>query len=259
MYIIRFVILGMDKAKQALNTTYGLIAKSFAPKSARLYDKIPYVAIILFILAIVLKTIQKNSNNQNYLQNIVLGTSTGANQKQKNDPISALFLYYLDTMGVNSFFNSPENSIVAGIIMLLINYPLLMMIEMNIGHAYLAYFILVLILYQPFAFLYQKLVCYNSTNANVGLDDSPYCCGSFIFWATIGCFMAILLSCTNGWMLKSIILFIIVLTWGGIILYEYFGTYADETNDDKRTCKSFYWHGMNFAFGVLSGLVMAKC
>lgn len=162
-------------------------------------------------------------------------------------------------MGVNSFFDTPENSIAVGIIMLLINYPLLMMIEMNIGHAYLAYFILVLLLYHPFAILYQTLVCYNSTYADAGLNDSPYCCGSFIFWATIGCALAILLYCANGWIVKSIVMLIILLTWGGIIIYEYFGTYATETNDDKRTCKSFYWHGMNFVFGVLSGLVMAKC
>ena len=240
----------------ALNTTSDLIFKSFAPRSSKLTDKIPYVAIILFILATILKTIQKVQNNQNYLQNMVLGTGTNKNQ---SNPISALFLYYLDTMGVNSFFDTPANTMILGIIMLLINYPLLMMIEINIGHAYLAYFILVLILYHPFAVLFQKLVCYNSTYADASLGNSPYCCGSFIFWATIGCVLAILQSCANGWVQKICVLGIILLTWCGIIIYEYFGTYADETNNEKRTCKTFYWHGMNFIFGVLSGLVMAKC
>lgn len=247
----------MDKAKLVLNTTYNLIKKTFAPKSSRLYDKIPYVAIILCILAVVLKTIQKVKNNQNYLQNIILGTD--GNKKTENNPVNALFLYYLDAMGVNSLFDTSKNNMVIGIIMILINYPLLMMIEMNIGHAYLAYFILVLILYNPFAILFQKLVCYNSTYANAGLNDSPYCCGSFIFWATIGCALAILLLCANGWKQQICVLGIILLTWCGIIIYEFFGTYADETNDDKRTCKTFYWHGMNFVFGVLSGIVLAKC
>ena len=59
----------MDKARFALNTTSNLLSKSFSPKSARLYDKIPYVSIILLIVAIVCKTIQKVKNNQNYLQN----------------------------------------------------------------------------------------------------------------------------------------------------------------------------------------------
>jgi hypothetical protein len=106
--------------------TSNLIYKSFAPRTSRLYDKIPYVAIILFILAVVLKTIQKVQNNQNYLQNMVLGTD--ANRKETQNPVSALFLYYLDAMGVNSLFDTRENTIAAGIIMLLINYPLLMMI-----------------------------------------------------------------------------------------------------------------------------------
>lgn len=245
----------MYKVKQELNIVSELIYKTFAPRSSSIYDKVPYVAIFLFILAIVLKSIQKN-NNQKYIQNIILGTDD--NTKTHINPISAFFLYYVDAMGINSLFDISGNSIVVGIIMILINYPLLMIIEMNIGHAYLAYFIIVLILYKSFAISYQTLVCYNSTYVNCGLETSPYCCGSFIFYATIGCALGILLSCASGRITKSIILFIILLIWGCIIIYEYFGTYADEKNDDKRTCKSLYWHGMNFVFGVLSGLVMVK-
>lgn len=246
----------MNSAKVVINSTFDLIKRSFEPKSGRLYDKIPYISIILFIIATILKTIQKMQNNQSYLQNIILGTDSN---KTQSNPISAACLYYLDAIGVNSFFDTPDNTMILGIIMLLINYPLLMLIEMNIGHAYLAYFILVLILYHPFAILYQKLVCYNSTYANAGLANSPFCCGSFLLWASVGCALAIMLSCATSWTAKFIVLFVILLTWGIIIIVEYFATYANEPDNDKRTCKSFYWHGMNFAFGVLSGLVMAKC
>ena len=60
--------------------------------------------------------------------------------------------------------------------------------------------------------------------------------------------------------MKLIILSIIFLIWGGLILYEYSIVYKDreDEEDNKRTCLSFYWHAMNFAFGVLSGLVMVK-
>ncbi len=249
----------MYKVKQALNTTSDLIYKAFAPRTSSIYHKfkIPYVSIILFILAIVCKSIQKTSNDQEYIQNIILGKD--GNQKKHIDPVSAFFLNYLDSMGVNSFFDTDfGNSMTVGIIFLLINYPLLMMIEMNIGHACLAYFIIVLMLYHPFSIQYQNLVCYNRTWGYYG--DSPYCCGSFFFYATIGCALAILLSYAYGWMMKSIILSIILLIWGGIVLYEYYIVYKDKENeeDNKRTCLSFYWHAMNFAFGVLSGLVMVK-
>jgi hypothetical protein len=161
-------------------------------------------------------------------------------------------------MGVNSFFDTDYNPLAVGIIMVLIGYPLLALIELNVGHALVAYFILVLIFYRAFAEGFQKLVCMNITWGDNGLDGSSYCCGSFIFWATIGCFLALLFMNAPGLFMKLGVLFVILLTWGGVVLYEYFGTYANETNDEKRTCKTFYWHGMNFAFGVLSGIIMAN-
>ena len=161
-------------------------------------------------------------------------------------------------MGVNSFFNTDYNPLVIGIIMVIIGYPLLALIELNAGHALTAYFILVLIFYRTFAPGFQQLVCNNSTWSCWNLDNSHYCCGSFIFWATIGCFLGILLMNISNLVIKLGMLFIIFLIWGGIILYEYFGTYSNESNQDLRTCKTFYWHGMNFAFGILSGIIMAN-
>jgi hypothetical protein len=234
-----------------------LINKTFFPRHTSLYDKVPYVSIILFILAVVLKTIQRLSNDKNYLQNIVLG-KTQTPRKTQSDPVSALFLNYLDTMGVNSFFDTSNNPLAISIVMVLIGYPLLALIEMNVGHALIGYFILVLIFYVSFAGGFQNLVCQNNTSTISKLSNSTYCCGSFIFWATIGCFLSILFMNANRWTTKLIILAIILLVWGGIILYEYFGTYVDESNQDLRTCNTFFWHGMNFAFGVLSGIVMAN-
>ena len=41
----------MYKVKQELNIVSELIYKTFAPRSSSIYDKVPYVAIFLFILA----------------------------------------------------------------------------------------------------------------------------------------------------------------------------------------------------------------
>jgi len=234
-----------------------LINKTFFPRGTSIYDRIPYVSIALLIIAITLKTIQRVSNNMNYLQDIVLGKTQKPIKTQSN-PVSALFLYYLDTMGVNSFFDTSYNPLVIGIIMVIIGYPLLALIELNVGHALTAYFILVLIFYRTFAGGFQRLVCKNDTWSVLDLSESTYCCGSFIFWATIGCFLGILLMNISNLVMKLGMLFIILLIWGGIILYEYFGTYSNESNQDLRTCKTFYWHGMNFAFGILSGIIMAN-
>ena len=67
-----------------------LINKTFFPRGTSIYDRIPYVSIALLIIAITLKTIQRVSNNMNYLQDIVL--AKGQN-KEQSDPFSALFLY----------------------------------------------------------------------------------------------------------------------------------------------------------------------
>ena len=232
-----------------------LLQKTFFPRHASLYNKVPYVSIVLFILALVLKTIQRTSNNMNYLQDITLGK--GQN-KTHSDPVSALFLYYLDTMGVNSFFNTDFNNLAVGLIMLLLGYPLLALIELNVGHALVAYFILVLIFYQTFSAGFKNLVCKNSTWSNNSLDSSHYCCGSFIFWATVGCFLAVLFMNASGLFMKLGVAAAIILTWVGVVLYEYYGTYANERNDELRKCETFYWHGMNFAFGVLSGIILAN-
>jgi hypothetical protein len=149
-----------------------LINKTFFPKGTSTYDQIPYVSVALCIAAVAIKTIQRVSNNMNYLQDIVLGK--GQN-KTRSDPVSALFLYYLDTMGVNSFFNTDYNHLAVGIIMVLIGYPLLALIELNVGHALVAYFILVLIFYQAFAEGFQNLVCMNSTWGSNSLNGSYYC------------------------------------------------------------------------------------
>ena len=244
----------MYKVKQALKITSDLIYKSFAPRSSSIYHKIPYVSIILFILAIVCCSIQKTSNDYYYIQNIISGKDD--NMKKQIDPVSAFFLKYLDTMGVNRFlgvnrfFDMDELNITIESIFFLISYLLLMTIEMNIGHAYLAYFIIVLMLYNTFSISYHKLVCFN------GWDyDRNY----IFLYATSGCALAILLSYAHGLMMKSIILFIILLSWGIIILVNYYNTFQLYSNEHNlRTCISFYWGGMIFIFGVLSGLVMVQ-
>ena len=310
----------MYKAKSDTNLIYNLKHKtsdlfyrSFSPRSSSIYDKIPYVSIILFILAIALKTIHKLNDDPNYIQNIILGSDD--NLKTYINPASAFFLNYLDLMGVNSFLDNMS----VGIIYILISYPLLMIIEMNIGHVHIAYFIIVLILYSSFATNFQQLVCKptatltqtpstkltttkptstttttkptttkpttttttkptptttttkptptttpttttptpTSTLVNFGLVKLHYCCGSFIVFSAIGFVLAILFSYSHGWKMKSIMCFIILIMWGGIILCEYFVTFANDT-DDIRTCLSFFWNGMNFLFGVLSGIVMVK-
>ena len=240
----------MYKVKQALKITSDLIYKSFAPRSSSIYHKIPYVSIILFILAIVCCSIQTTSNDYYYIQNIISGKDD--NMKKQIDPVSAFFLKYLDTMGVNRFLGVSryEFYITIESIVFLISYLLLMTIEMNIGHAYLAYFIIVLMLYNTFSISYQKLVCFY-----FGDSSSLY----IFLYASIGCALAILLSYAHGLMMKSIILFIILLSWGIIILVEYYNTFQLYSNEHNlRTCISFYWGGMIFIFGVLSGLVMVQ-
>jgi hypothetical protein len=75
-------------------------------------------------------------------------------------------------MGVNGFFSNEVNSLWTGILLLFITYPFLIMIELNIGHALVALFIFILILYQVFADGFISMVC---RNYNVGYDvtNSP--------------------------------------------------------------------------------------
>lgn len=249
----------MRKAKQELNIISDLFYRSFSPKQTGIYYKIPYVSIILLIVAIILKTIQKINDDTNYMQNIILGDNfkQGDYPFTYGNPVTSFLLFYLDAMGVNSFYNINGNSTATGIIMLLINYPLLMLIETKIGHAYLAYFIIVLLLYSSFAKEFRQLVCYDPKYNS--MVSSPYCCfGSVFFYATIGFVLAILLYYAHGRVMKSIIFSISLLTWCGILIYEHLVTFKDE-DDNYKWCLMYYWKCMDFVFGFLTGLILAKC
>jgi hypothetical protein len=228
---------------------YNLLNNAFFNHPKTMSDKIPYVTIILFILAVILKTIQKIKNNTNYLQQKI------RNSRYKTlNPISAFFINYLNAMGINSFFTNNVNTIWTGILLLILTYPLLALIELNIGHRLVAYFIIVLIFYNEFAGGFQELICYNDFT-NSSLNDSPFCCGSFFAMAILGCTFAILFSYGQGWIMKSILGGIALFLWVILVLVDYYTTFSND-KDDKRKCKAFYWHACNYFFGFISGLLL---
>lgn len=228
---------------------YNLLNNAFFNHPKTITDKIPYITIILFILAVILKTIQKIKNNTNYLQNKIRNPTN-----KTLNPISAFFINYLDAMGINSFFTNDVNTLWTGILLLFLTYPLLALIELNIGHRLVAYFIIMLIFYQQFAGGFQELICYNDFYST-SLGDSSFCCGSFFAWAIVGCTFAILFTYGQGIIMKTILGLIALILWGVLVMVDYYSTFANDTYD-KRKCKAFYWHACNYFFGFISGLLL---
>lgn len=230
--------------------TLELINSAYFNYPSTLYDKIPYVSIILFIIATVLKIIQKTRDDSKYLQSTIYNKD----DKQMN-PITALFMNYLELMGLNSFFDINGNNIIYGIFLLIITYLLLSIIELNVGHAMIIFFVIILILYQYYAYGYQKLVCENDTNTENEMNGSM-CCGSFLMWATVGCFIGILFKHSNKYITKAIIGIIGLILWGILVIIDYFTIYSNK--NDSRLCYSFTWHANNFLFGIITGIVIGN-
>ena len=213
----------------------------------------PIISILLFILVIILNNIQYSNNNKNYLKNKIK-ESISADKNKLSLQNSLLYLY--DFIGINSFiYNS-----FAQILFYILTYACLLLIELNIGHISLLFLLLIGIMFQFTWDGFQEAICVNSLNSwtSGSLIYSPYCCGSFVLFMSLGFVLYLIQKNINNWRMRSYIVFGILCTWIGCFLYDYYSTYKNDKDGPQKTCKSFNWHAANFVFGILCGVVLGN-
>ena len=213
-------------------------------------SKFPFISIGLYIIVIYLNTVQYN-NNSTYLQDKV--KETVSTDKHKSSPQNAL-LYFYDLIGINGF---SRNGIVH-ILFFIASYICLALIEMNIGHINVVFFLILLLLFQFFEDGFESAVCENNIYVSRGVGNSPYCCGSYIFWASLGFTLFIIQKHVVDFYTKMYVWFIIACVWAGCVLGENYVTFADEKNTDQKNCKLFFYHVANYILGIFCGLVLSK-
>ena len=114
-------------------------------------------------------------------------------------------------------------------------------------------------MFQYFINNFGLAICYNNIyGSNNRIYNSPYCCGSFILFASIGFVLYLIQKNINNLYTKFIIWFIIACIWTGCVLYDKYYGYVDDKEGNQKTCRIFFWHAANFLLGLFSGLVLAK-
>jgi hypothetical protein len=207
--------------------------------------KYPFVAIILFFIALILNIIQYMNNNQ-YLQDYV-------SPPESKNFIQNSLLYYFDVIGINGFIqNTP-----AHVLFILASYILLCLIECNIGHVGVFFFLLLCLMYQFFIGGYSYTACDSHKYRCNDIINSEYCCGSFILFAALG-FCLFVIQRHLSIKPKLLVWLLIGLIWGGTVLYDYYITYIKLNTAFSKVCHIFLWHATNFLLGILTAYVISK-
>ena len=211
--------------------------------------KYPFISVLLFIVVLILNIIQYTKHDKKYLTSLI-------KHKYGNPNFENLLLFFYDIVGINGFIqNTPVH-----VLILLLTYVCLSLIEMNIGHISVLFFLLVISMYQYSIEYFKSVNCtddlYGDNNGR--LQNSPYCCGSFINWASLGFVLYIIQNNIERLPLRIACWIIMGLIWGGLVLGEKYMTYVDLPNNSVKTCQLFLWHATNFLLGVLSGAALSN-
>lgn len=234
-----------------LNNIVYFTKKAFVKKTSY-----PFITIILFIIVIILNSIQYDNNDKKYLQNKIDEARRDDNKYLKNMYIPNFILYLYNIIGINAFLYGG----LANILYFMLTYIFVALIEMNIGHIPLLFLLFIIILFN-IAYMegIVNSICTNSYTIN-GLTNAPYCCGSAILFTALGFVLYLIQHNIIKMKYYIIMLFIILLTWIIIIIIDYYTFFIknENLNEDSQKCYSFNWHAMLLIFGIFCGVALGN-
>jgi hypothetical protein len=209
---------------------------------------IPFISIILFILVIILNVIQYNSNNSLYLQtNLLKNMDPYENTPRLRN--SLLIIY--EMFGINSLL---VNSLWY-IIYLFIAWGLMSIIEINIGHISLIYFIIMIFGVSYLINTINTYSCLHGFEQMIITQSVTSCCSSQIMFSALGFFLMLYLLNVQNKYIKIIILLTIIGAYIGLVCYDKYVSFKGYKN---TTCDGLTWHSLYFLFGLFSGYIIRK-
>lgn len=225
-----------------LNSILYFVKKTFIKKT-----NLPFISIFLFILVIILNSIQYAKNDTNFLQD---NTTSHKKHKLYQVTLSNSLLYLYSLIGINTFISSGIHNI----IFFMLTYFCLALIEMNIGHVAVLFLLLVDIMFNSSITGFNRSLCVNDNNSK---NFHIYCCGSFLQYMTIGFVLYLLYKNLNSKLYKGLIILITLSTFIIIILDDF--NFSDNKRDDsEKICNAFLWHASNLLLGIFSGIVLGN-
>jgi hypothetical protein len=125
---------------------------------------------------------------------------------------------------------------------------------MNIGHFAVFVFFLCITMFHYFIDGFSNFVCSNETFIR-SIDMSLFCCGSFIWVASLGfCMYVIQQYLPLKLRLPFILLMMIV--WCIFTFNDYYN--SKKKNGNQPVCKSMFWHSSNYIFGIIFAIAFSK-
>ena len=217
--------------------------------------KYPIISICLFILVIILNSIQYSKNDKKYLQKQIINSNNQLEKKHIDEPkYSNTILYIYDIIGINGFINySPVY-----IFFFILTYLFLSLVELNIGYFSLLFLLLIDIMFMISWVEYQNAICTDTLTTIKSQDNDGYCCGSFILFMALG-FVLYLIQKNIKYIYSRIFSILILIGIYFLCLpIELYYTFKDLPDGESKTCKTYTWHGANYLFGVLCASVLAN-
>ena len=213
---------------------------------------IPIISISLFIIIIVLNSIQYAANDPQYLQSKLIIS----NQKFPNGTfnIGNILYFIYDLFSINSFLN---NGIVY-VLLYILSYLCLSLIEMNIGYISLLFLLFIDMIFQSFWLAFTTTICQNITEP-IYLPKLKMCCGSFILFTALGFVLFITQNHINNIYYRGLVLFMMLSIWTGCIVNDNYDVFYTTSNTaSQKTCSIFTWHAAYFFFGICCGFVLGN-
>jgi hypothetical protein len=232
------------------NTVY-LFNSTFVKKT-----HYPIISICLFIIVIVLNSIQY-ANNENYLQdkilipNNTLKSTDDTYSITTNSNINNILIYIYDLIGINGFIKNTPGYIFVFIFM----YICVSLIELNIGHASLLFLLFITYTFRSFWSGFTKSICENNFIVQ-SIDTSRLCCSSDITCMSLGFILCLLLKNIKNIYSAIFIIFLIIIVFSSLLLYDYY--IPDSTNKSANTYIILTRHGWYYIFGIISGLALGN-
>jgi hypothetical protein len=227
------------------NTVY-FFNRTFVKKT-----KYPIISICLFIITVVLNSIQY-ANNKKYLQDKIIVSNKDYSYGTSN--ISNILLFIYDFIGINGFIDNTPGYI----FVFIVAYFALALIELNIGYLSLLFLLVIDLIFNSFWDAFHKNICEN-TKKDIDVTDLYMCCGSFLLFMSLGFVLVLIQKNIINIYYRIIVIFIILFVWSCGVLYDKYSRFNDMKNDaSQQTCSIFNYHAASFLFGISCGFALGN-
>jgi hypothetical protein len=215
----------------------------------------PIISILLFIIVVILNSIQY-ANNNHYLQSKIINYRDYDTKKidmESGVNIYNIFIYIYYLIGINGFINNTP----VYIFYFIATYFFVSLIELNIGHAKLLFLLFICLIFTHFWITFRRSICENNIYPILIFQDN-FWFSSNILQISLGFILCLLLKNIRNIYASIFTICLMILIFLGSVLYDYFKNSGDSNTDSVKNCNIITLHGCFFIFGIICSLSLGN-